>query len=104
MPSTTPCPWSTAAWPPPTAVTPPSSLPRPSALRAFAPDGIKLEGCGELTYLDAVAADTTATYTDGAFRFVHNHYAYEIPVQGTVEPLDCGYRLTGDVTLVMDKR
>jgi hypothetical protein len=70
----------------------------------LAPDGIKLEGCGELTYLDAVAEDTTTAYGDGAFRFVHNHYAYEIPVQGTVEPLECGYRLTGDVALVMDKR
>ncbi len=46
------------------------------------PEGISLEGCGKLTYVVGESPDTVTAYEDGAFRFVHNQYAYEIPVHG----------------------
>ena len=70
----------------------------------LSPEGITLTDCGELTYIVANDADTEVGYGDGAFRFVHNHYAYEIPVAGTVESMENSYRLSGDVSLNMVKR
>jgi hypothetical protein len=61
----------------------------------LSPEGIRLENCGTLTYIAGAAEDTTTVYEDGSFRFVHNHYAYEIPVQGcTVEATENRYVLT----------
>ena len=70
----------------------------------FTPAEIKLENCGTLTYLDGVSDDTTTAWEDGTFHFVHNSYAYEIPVTGSVESIENGYRLCGDITLDMVKR
>ena len=74
----------------------------------LAPEGITLESCGELTYIVVASEDTTTDYADGSFRFVHNHYGYEIPVQGcTVEAAENRYVLTpaGDcMKLDMAKR
>ena len=73
----------------------------------LAPEGITLEGCGELTYVVADSPDTEVTYGDGSFRFIHNGYAYEIPVAGTVGAVENGYRLyseAGTVKLDMTVR
>jgi len=71
------------------------------------PMGLTLEGCGELIYVATDTPDTEVVFSDGAFRFVHNAYAYEIPVTGCgVEETEEGYRLvpTGAVKLDMSKR
>ncbi len=60
----------------------------------LSPEGISLEGCGALTYVVGESPDTVTTYEDGAFRFVHNQYAYEIPARGCrVESAENGYAL-----------
>ena len=73
----------------------------------LSPEGMTLTDCGELTYIVAESPDTEATYGDGAFRFVHNQYAYAIPVTGEVEAVENGYRLLGEqgaITLDMSAR
>ena len=73
----------------------------------LSPEGLTLEGCGELVYVATDTPDTEVVFSDGAFRFVHNAYAYEIPVTGCgVEETEEGYRLvpTGAVKLDMSKR
>lgn len=70
----------------------------------FSPEGIRITNCGDMTYVVAESADTEASYADGAFRFVHNHYAYEIPVTGEVGAIDVGYRLHGDFALNLIQR
>jgi hypothetical protein len=62
----------------------------------LAPEGITITDCGEMTYVVVDSHDTETAYTDGAFRFVHNGYAYEIPVGGQVESAANGYRLTDE--------
>ncbi len=78
-----------------------------AGLITFAPDGITVKGGGALTYTVGIPNDTTVSYGDGALRFVHNHYAYTIPVSGSAEAIENGYRLPGDgesVTLDMSAR
>ena len=62
----------------------------------LSPEGITLTDCGELTYVVVASPDTETAYRDGSFHFVHNDYAYEIPVVGQVEAVANGYRLKGE--------
>ena len=73
----------------------------------LSPEGMTLTDCGELTYITAESPDTEVAFADGAFRFVHNQYAYAIPVTGEVEAVENGYRLLGEqgaITLDMSAR
>ena len=60
----------------------------------LSPEGIRFEACGALTYTVGEPKDTVITAEADTLKFLHNGYAYEIPVDGHVQAVENGYRIT----------